>query len=121
MLPFDLRRSYELYKALLAPVEDVIKHKHLLVVPSGPLTSLPFHVLVVEAPAIAIPTKLAEYRSATWLAMRQPITVLPSVASLKTLRQFAKASRATTAYLGVGNPLLDWPQNHPQWGAHYKK
>jgi tetratricopeptide (TPR) repeat protein/CHAT domain-containing protein len=121
VLPFDLIRAYELYKALIAPVEDLIKDKHLLVVPSGPLTSLPFHVLVAEAPAIAIPNKLAEYRSATWLAMRQPITVLPSVASLRSLRQFAKASRATKAYLGVGNPLLDGPQNHPQWGAHYKK
>ena len=64
---------------------------------------------------------LADYRNAAWLGARQPITVLPSVASLKALRQFAKASRASKAYLGVGNPLLDGPQDDPRWGAHYKK
>ena len=50
ILPFDLERAHALYKALLGPVEDMIKGKHLLVVPSGPLTSLPFNVLVTEPP-----------------------------------------------------------------------
>src|SRR5205823_6408255 len=35
VLPFDVARAHELYKALLGPVEDLIKGKHLLVVPSG--------------------------------------------------------------------------------------
>ena len=47
--------------------------------------------------------------------------MLPSVASLKALRQFAKASRASKPYLGIGNPLLDGPQDDPRWGRHYKK
>ena len=47
--------------------------------------------------------------------------MLPSVASLKALRQFAKTSHATKAYLGIGNPLLDGPQDDPQYGALYKK
>jgi hypothetical protein len=51
-----LRRAHELYTALLGPIEEVIKDKHLLVVPSGPLTSLPFHVLVTEAPRPRFPT-----------------------------------------------------------------
>ena len=121
MLPFDLERAHALYKALLGPVEDMIKGKHLLVGPSGPLTSLPLHALVTEAPKTRIPRTLAEYREVAWLATRQPITVLPSVASLKALRQFAKTSRASKPYLGIGNPLLDGPQDHPQWGEHYKK
>ena len=117
-----MARAHELYKALLAPVEDLIKGKRLLIVPSGPLTSLPFSVLVTEPPKAAIP---AQARRATatvaWLGTRQPITVLPSVASLKALRQLAKASRASKAYLGIGNPLLDGPQDDPQWGAHYRQ
>jgi len=71
------------------------------------------HALVTEAPKTRIPRTLAEYREVAWLATRQPITVLPSVASLKALRQFAKTSRATKPYLGIGNPLLDGPQDHP--------
>src|SRR5262249_26382820 len=42
-LPFSLGIAHELYQALFGPVEDLIKGKHLLIVPSGPLTSLPFH------------------------------------------------------------------------------
>ena len=122
VLPFDVVRAHDLYKALLGPVEDLIKGKHLLIVPSGPLTSLPFNVLVTEQPQVAnAPSKLSEYRTTAWLGTRQPITVLPSVASLKALRQFAKTSHATKAYLGIGNPLLDGQQDDPQYGALHKK
>jgi hypothetical protein len=103
-----------------ADVEDLIKGKYLLIVPAGPLTSLPLNVLVTRPPKTAIPDKVAGYREVAWLGARQPVSVLPSVASLRTLRQFAKVSRATKPYLGIGNPLLDGPQDHPQWGAHYK-
>ena len=74
-----------------------------------------------DRPRAAIPDKLADYREVAWLGAQQPISVLPSVASLKTLRQFAKVSRATKPYLGIGNPLLDGPQDHPQWAAHYRE
>jgi tetratricopeptide (TPR) repeat protein/CHAT domain-containing protein len=121
VLPFDLGRAHDLFKALLGPVEDMIKGKHLLIVPSGPLTSLPFGVLVTEQPKSAISAKLADFRDVGWLGARQPITVLPSVSSLQALRQFARASHATKPYLGIGNPLLDGTQEDPQFGAYYKK
>ena len=47
--------------------------------------------------------------------------MLPSVSSLKALRQFAKNSGATKPYLGIGNPLLDGAQDDYQFGAHFKK
>src|SRR5215475_6586170 len=103
-LPFDLARAHELYTALFAQVEDLIKDKHLLVVPSGSLTSLPFQVLLT-----AKPTHAGSYTDAAWLARRHAITVLPSVASLKALRQFAKTSKATRPFVGFGNPLLVGP------------
>jgi len=120
VLPFDLERAHALYKALLGPVEDLIKDKHLMVVPSGPLTSLPFSVLITKPPRARMVTTLAEHRDVAWLATRQPITVLPSVASLKSLRQFAKAGRASKLYLGIGNPLLEGPQDDPQWGEYFR-
>ena len=43
-LPFDPGMAHELYEALFGQVEDLIRGKRLLIVPSGPLTSLPFHV-----------------------------------------------------------------------------
>jgi CHAT domain-containing protein/tetratricopeptide (TPR) repeat protein len=108
-LPFDVNTAFELYRTLFGPFEAKIKGKHLLLVPSGALTGLPASVLVTEKPADAIPAKLEAYRTAAWLGGRQPITILPSPGSLKSLRQFAKASAAAKAYLGIGNPLLDGP------------
>ena len=64
--------------------------RSLLVVPSGALTALPFHLLVTEKPPAAIPETFAGYRDAAWLLKRQAVSVLPSVASLKALRVFAR-------------------------------
>jgi CHAT domain-containing protein len=93
-----------LYRLLFGQVEDLIKDQHLLVIPSGPLTALPFQVLVTEAASDP-----SDFAKAAWLGTRQPITVLPSVASLQALRQFAKASKATQPFIGFGNPLLSGP------------
>ena len=73
VVPFDLARAHELYNALLGPAEDLIKGKQLIIVPSGPLTSLPFNVLITERPKVAIPNKLAEYREASWLGGARPL------------------------------------------------
>ena len=61
---FDLALAHELYATLIGPVEALVKDKkHLIVVPSGALTALPFHLLgdgrargggaAVSLPAIA--------------------------------------------------------------------
>ncbi len=89
---FDLGLAHELYIALIGPVEALIRDKrHLMVVPSGALTALPFHLLVTQKPAVAVPQvnaprDLAAYRDAAWLLRRHAVSVLPSVASLKALR-----------------------------------
>jgi CHAT domain-containing protein/tetratricopeptide (TPR) repeat protein len=109
VLPFDAVRAHALYMALLGQLGDPIRNKHLIVVPSGPLTVLPLSVLVVEPPATRIPATLADYRRLAWLGTRQPITVLPSVGALQALRVTAGESRAQHRFLGIGNPLLDGP------------
>ena len=106
-LPFDLGKSHELYEALFGQVGDLIKGKRLFIVPSAPLTSLPFHVLVAKKPETALPKSVGSYRDAAWLARTNAIATLPSVSSLKALRQRAANSRkATEDYAGYGNPLL---------------
>jgi CHAT domain-containing protein len=106
-LPFDLARANELYKALFGKIEDIIKNKQLLIVASGPLTQLPFQVLVTEPPKTRLPDSAAGYRDVAWLVRQHAITVLPSVASLHALRTFAKVSHASEAYIGFGDPLLE--------------
>ncbi len=105
---FDLALANELYGTLLGQVEPLVKDKRsLLVVPSGALTALPFHLLVTEKPAAAIPDKFDGYRDAAWLLKRQAVSVLPSVASLKTLRAFARRDQSTKPMTGFGDPLFN--------------
>jgi CHAT domain-containing protein len=105
---FDLALAHELYGTLLGPVEALIKDKpHLMVVPSGVLTALPFHLLVTDKPAAGVPEQLAGYRDAAWLIKRQAVTVLPSVASLKTLRGFARKEQGSKPMIGFGDPVFD--------------
>ena len=103
---FDLRLSHELYAALLAPIADVLKNKrHLLIVPSGSLTSLPFQVLVTETP-MTDAKQLAAYREAAWLIKRHALTILPSVSSLKALRVLARGSQSSKPLVGYGDPIF---------------
>jgi CHAT domain-containing protein len=80
--------------------------QHLIIVASGPLTSLPFHVLVTEKPSSSKPEHYAGYRDAAWLTKHHAISVLPSVSSLKALRMLAKGSRADKPLIGFGDPIF---------------
>jgi len=120
---FDLGAAHELYNALLGQVEVLIKNKrHLLVVPSGALTALPFHLLVTDAPAVSMPAvegsftaaDALAYRNAAWLIKRQAVTVLPSIAGLKALRGSDRIAPARKPLVGFGDPVfrpnqLGWP------------
>ena len=108
---FDLAAAHELYVALFGPVEALIKDKpQLLIVPAGPLTALPFHLLVTDKPAIAVPqmqvSEMAAYRDAAWLVKRHAVTVLPSVANLKALRVSARKGQGTKPMIGFGAPVF---------------
>src|SRR5262249_59206692 len=108
-LLFDLGLAHELYGLLIGPVEALVKDKpNLLAVPSGALTSLPFHLLVTEKPAVPQPqlTGIAAYRDAAWLMKRQAVSVLPSVASLKALRVFARKEQGAKPMVGFGDPVF---------------
>ena len=97
--------AFDLYAQLLGPVESIIEGKELIIVPSGPLTSLPWQVLVSEPPGPAL-QQTSSIADAAWLVRDHAITILPSVASLAVLRQNAKASTAEHPFIGFGNPLL---------------
>jgi hypothetical protein len=104
-LPFDVDRAHTLYRSLLGEAAEIIKGKHLLVVPSGALTTLPFQVLVTRPP------KSQDLASARWLARDHAISVLPSVAALTSLRSVGRPSAASKPMIGFANPLLDGYQS----------
>ena len=112
-LPFHLGRAHSLYQALLGPFESLINGKRLLVVPSGPLTSLPFNVLVPAKPRHPLPRTYDEYNDVAWLGARNALVTLPAVSSLASLRsQLASGPRAQARYAGYGNPVLEGNQRY---------
>jgi CHAT domain-containing protein/Tfp pilus assembly protein PilF len=118
---FDRTLAHDLYETLIGPVEPLIKDKrHLIVVPSGPLTALPFHLLVTEKPAAAAPGDLAAYRNAQWLLKRHAVSVLPSVASLKALRVFARKDEAKSPLIGFGDPVFNADEENKPGAEHRK-
>ncbi len=95
-------------------VDALIKDKHnLLIVPSGPLTALPFHLLITQKPESAPKDSsvFGRYRDASYLVKRQAITILPSVSSLKALRLSAREGQAAKPLIGFGDPVFRAEEN----------
>lgn len=98
----DREAQQDLYQALIAPLATQLKGaKNLLIVPAGPLQSLPFGLL--EAPS---PKPAGKAVEPDWLVKRAALSMLPTVSSLRALRRFAKASRGTVPFIGFGDPVL---------------
>lgn len=90
--PFDRQIAYELYRALLGDpaIQFMIAGPAtLLIVPSGPLTSLPPALLVTAPPegGTAGDSGQEALRRTPWLLRSNAVALLPAVSSLRTLRQ----------------------------------
>jgi CHAT domain-containing protein len=107
---FDLGRAHALYRLVLGPVAGVLAGKrHLIVVPTGPLTSLPLQVLLTAPPPGPNVPPAQALREAAWLIKAHALSVLPSVPSLRALRTLAGGTAATRPFFGMGDPVLEGP------------
>ena len=110
---FDVTLAHKLYGALFAPVKAGWGDANsLLVVANGALGQLPLSLLVTE------PTKLSaqrepqfsNYRDVPWLVRGHAVTVLPSVASLATLRALPPGDPDRRPFAGFGDPWFSAAQ-----------
>lgn len=98
---FDVGGAHRLYKLLFGPIERRLAGiSHLVVVPSGPLLSLPPAVLVTDPPPAV---SRYDYSGVRWLVERHAITVAPSVRAFADLRGLAKPSQAARPFIGFGD------------------
>lgn len=111
--PFDLKLGYELYSLLLAPVEAGWKpSKSLIVVTNGALGLLPLSLLPT-APAQIDPNDdplFSSYRAVPWLARNYAVTMVPSSAALRTLRQLPPGKPGRGELIAFGDPLFSAEQ-----------
>ena len=99
---FDLAGAHELYQSLLGRLAGRLQGvEHLIIAPAGPLASLPFGLLVTEAP------RQGSYSGAAWLGQRHTISHVPSIQAFAALRSSAPRRAAPKLMLAIGNPLLE--------------
>ena len=115
LLTFPTDAAHTLHEKLFAPFAGMLDGiRHVLVVPDGPLTSLPFGILLT-APVDEPPGEVARFAGMPWLIKEFAISVLPSVPALRALRiARAEAAPASQPFIGIGDPLL---RNHPGPGG----
>ncbi|MFQ5755080.1 MAG: CHAT domain-containing protein, partial [Acidiferrobacterales bacterium] len=110
---FDVAVAYELYAALLKPVEKGWKNaKYLLMVAHGPLGQLPLSVLPTAPVTLGKKDTppFARYRAVPWLARTHTVTVLPSISSLITLRTLPAGDATRRPFAGFGDPYFSEAQ-----------
>ncbi|WP_417613489.1 tetratricopeptide repeat protein [Parasphingorhabdus sp.] len=106
--PYDFSTAAALYRELLEPQEAALVGKsHVFVMASGSLSALPLGLLVSNIPegASGDPSTL---RSADWLADRFALLQVPSLQSIRFLRDFraGPADAKHLPFLGFGDPVL---------------
>ncbi|HXQ84387.1 MAG TPA: CHAT domain-containing tetratricopeptide repeat protein [Xanthobacteraceae bacterium] len=107
---FNVSLAYELYEALLKPVEPGWRSaKNLIVVTNGALGELPLGLLPTAPSQVAVGTDplFADYRHVPWLARTHAVTVVPSASALVTLRRLPPGSSDRDKLIGFGDPYFN--------------
>ncbi|MCP5426213.1 MAG: CHAT domain-containing protein [Gammaproteobacteria bacterium] len=100
---FDVALAYRVYQELFGSLEPQLANvENLIVVPAGPLLSLPPAMLVRQPPVPG----LRDYRQAAWLVRDMATSLLPSVVALEQFRQIAGTSQAKQPFIGFGDPVF---------------
>ncbi|OYQ31707.1 hypothetical protein CHU95_21470 [Niveispirillum lacus] len=97
--PFDLDLSYDLYGRLFGGATDLLSDvKHLVLVPSAALSSLPPALLVRDRPTAR------DYAGASWLVRDMAVSVVPSVPSFLALAGTTARASAPKPFIGFAAP-----------------
>lgn len=105
---YDRQTAFALYQQVVAPVASTLLGKrHVFIAAQGSLSSLPFDILVAEAPQ-GDNGDPAALRATHWFSDAHALIQIPSIQSLQSLRRFAgeSAGRDDTSFIGFGDPVL---------------
>jgi CHAT domain-containing protein len=109
---YDLAKAYQLYQLMIAPVAPLLAgKKHIYVVSSGALSTLPLAALIDSDPGSGDDADPARLESASWLAEKYAFTNLPAVSALRGALAHSGQSGAETKaekwqFMGIGAPTL---------------
>jgi CHAT domain-containing protein len=110
---FDVALAHELYSVLLQPVEPSWKSAHnLIVVTNGALGALPIGLLSTAPAQVDTERRpyFAGYRDVPWLARSHSVAMVPSAATLISLRRLPQGSPNREPLIGFGDPFFNEQQ-----------
>ncbi len=110
---FDLASAHELYTLLLKPLEATWRPaRSLIVATNGALGLLPLGILPTVPAALPLDAgaAFAAYRKVSWLARTHAISLVPSAAAFRTLRQLPASAAGRQPLIGFGDPLFNKEQ-----------
>ena len=97
---FDYHASKELYGELIEPFKDYIQDiEKLIIVPHGPLLSMPFEILVNKTP------QKSSFNNDNWLIKKHNIIYYPSISSFHAMKSLDKIE-LKGYFAGFGDPKL---------------
>ena len=103
----DPKSNYDLYLTLFDPVTELIDEAdHLIVIPTGPLLSMPFNTLIVEEYTGDIPIvdqAYFDYSQVKWLGAQTGVTTGVSISSFFLGRSVTRPSKAGKSFIGFGD------------------
>lgn len=98
---FNLGAANQMHELLLGGLKPSLAAvDHLIVVPSGPLSNLPFQLLVATAATDA------SYSRADWLIRSKTVAYTPSLQAFSALRNARPKAQPRQGLLAFGNPVL---------------
>lgn len=104
---FDVGDASILYTTLLAPDADLWAQARVLdVLPSGPLASLPFGLLLTERQALPPASVKPNYAQMPWLIDRTAIAQYPSAGAFVALRTTNASGAQRWPFVGFGAPVF---------------
>ncbi|MCR2834799.1 CHAT domain-containing tetratricopeptide repeat protein [Parerythrobacter lacustris] len=109
---YDRQAAHDLYRALFGnpDIAAVLEGKpNWVLVPQGPLLSLPFSALVTRPPTGGAAGDIDpdELRRTGWLGLERAISVLPSVDTLANGRAAGgRRGGSIASFLGIGDPAF---------------
>ncbi|PFX27381.1 Tetratricopeptide repeat protein 28 [Stylophora pistillata] len=83
------------YKIFIAPVWDLLEEPEVIIVPESTLYKVPF-------------AALKEKEGAKYLSDTRRIRLIPSLTTLKTIKDSPEDYHSNTGALIIGNPKVDW-------------
>ncbi|MGO6746933.1 CHAT domain-containing tetratricopeptide repeat protein [Rhizobium ruizarguesonis] len=111
-LPYRLDLAYALYYQLFESFTAFMKDKRLIVATNSSLTTLPLEALPIERPSVDTVTDYSQLEGVKWLIREHTVSMLPSISSLKVLRDATASRTPPLAFAGFGDPSLNGIAGH---------